>query len=128
MAWLKVTIANLKIFFKQYGRQILLALLLIGMILVVGYHCPFYTVTHIRCPGCGMTRALLALLAGNWRLSLAWHPMLIPTVVLGLGAAYFFKKNPRLAMALVWIWVILMIGCWIYRLIYVFPYDYLWLS
>lgn len=128
MAWLKVTIANLKTFFKQYGRQILLALLLIVIVLIVGYHCPFYTMTHIRCPGCGMTRALIALLMGNWRLSLAWHPMLVPTLLLGLGAACSFQKNPRLAMAMVWIWVALMIGCWIYRLIYVFPYDYLWLS
>ncbi len=75
-----------------------------------------------------MTRALVALLMGNWRLSFAWHPMLVPTLLLGLGVLYFYPKNQRLATILIWIWVALMIGCWIFRLMYVFPYDYLWLD
>jgi hypothetical protein len=30
---------------------------------------------HIPCPGCGMTRATLALLRGDWSAALAFHPL-----------------------------------------------------
>lgn len=28
--------------------------------------CPIYAIFHLKCPGCGSTRALAALLRGNW--------------------------------------------------------------
>ena len=33
---------------------------------------------HLACPTCGMTRALAALAGGDWRASLALHPMAVP--------------------------------------------------
>lgn len=41
---------------------------------------------HVPCPGCGMTRASLALLRGDLRASLAWHPVAAPAAV-GLAVA-----------------------------------------
>ena len=46
--------------------------------------CPFRRITHLPCPGCGMTRALLALLCGDLPGALASHP-LSPLVALVLG-------------------------------------------
>src|SRR5436190_2028681 len=47
-----------------------------------GPGCPFRAVTGVDCPFCGMTRATLALGAGDLRAALALHP-LAPVVVLG---------------------------------------------
>lgn len=43
----------------------------------VSYTCPFYAFTKIYCPGCGGTRALLALLEGHIFLALHENPAVI---------------------------------------------------
>ena len=43
--------------------------------------CPFQFVTGLYCPGCGGTRALLALLSGNVKESLYYHPFVLYMVV-----------------------------------------------
>ena len=37
--------------------------------------CPFRRLTHHACPFCGLTRSVAALLRGNLRESVAWHPL-----------------------------------------------------
>ncbi len=37
--------------------------------------CPVAGILHVPCPGCGMTRATLAALVGDIRLSLRLHPL-----------------------------------------------------
>ncbi len=37
--------------------------------------CPFRRLTHLPCPGCGMTRALLALGRGDLHGALTFHPL-----------------------------------------------------
>jgi Protein of unknown function (DUF2752) len=45
--------------------------------------CSFARLFHRPCPGCGMTRAVRLLLAGDWRASLHMHPLAIPMLVAG---------------------------------------------
>ena len=45
------------------------------------YQCPFYLFTGIHCPGCGMTRSLLALLHLDIKKAFYFHP-LFPVVIL----------------------------------------------
>jgi hypothetical protein len=49
--------------------------------------CPFFALTNLECPGCGMTRALAAMLHGQFALSWYYNPLALLLVpVLG---AYF---------------------------------------
>jgi hypothetical protein len=48
---------------------------------------------HIPCPGCGMTRATLALLHGDLSSALAFHPLSI--VIAPLGAAFAVEHATR---------------------------------
>ncbi|HKD81822.1 MAG TPA: DUF2752 domain-containing protein [Candidatus Angelobacter sp.] len=66
--------------------------------------CPFYTATHWLCPGCGSTRALYALLHGNWRSALHYNAMftlLAPFVLAWIGYCWYrvmrYDRLPRLA-------------------------------
>lgn len=43
--------------------------------------CQFYTATGYQCPGCGGTRAVMAMLEGKFLLSLSYHPMVLFVVV-----------------------------------------------
>lgn len=61
--------------------KILCVTLLAGASLLILYHCPFFYVLGIHCPGCGMTRALLSLLHLDITAAFYYHP-LFPAVLL----------------------------------------------
>lgn len=46
--------------------------------------CGFYQLTHFDCPLCGLTRGICALLHGEWRQALRFHP-LAPLALAWLG-------------------------------------------
>lgn len=46
--------------------------------------CLFRLFLHIPCPGCGMTRAYLSLLRGDWRGAFGYHPMFWSVPLLAL--------------------------------------------
>ena len=53
--------------------------------------CPVYAFFHILCPGCGITRALAALLGGRIHEAFHWNPLAIvcmPFLLLFLGKCY----------------------------------------
>ena len=45
--------------------------------------CVIATLCHVPCPGCGMTRALRLLAAGQVRASLQMHPLAVPVLLAG---------------------------------------------
>jgi hypothetical protein len=61
--------------------------------------CPLAGVLGVPCPGCGLTRATLALLRGNVRQALHLHPLvfvLMPIFVWTLSAAALsYVRGPR---------------------------------
>jgi hypothetical protein len=52
--------------------------------------CVFYRLTHIPCPGCGLTRAMAALFHGDWRASFRYHPLALPILLQVAGGWAFW--------------------------------------
>lgn len=86
------------------------------------WRCPIRLITGFACPGCGMSRALRLLLAGNVAGSFYWHPMLIPTIfaVILAGVFYLCQKTSWIRK-LAYIWAGMMLAVWICRLLFIFP-------
>ena len=62
----------------------------------MGLPCPFHDYLGIPCPGCGLTRSLLALAHGNLLDSLAWHPygILLAASLAAATAAALLPTTP----------------------------------
>lgn len=63
--------------------------------------CPWASLFHVPCPGCGLTRATLSLLRGDFSTALGLHPLVLlvpPAVVvalaLGLGDPSSESRTP----------------------------------
>lgn len=59
-----------------------------------GWGCPFFRVTGIPCPGCGLTRAVILLLKGDLQASLRFHAF-APIVLLTAVALILVLLLPR---------------------------------
>jgi hypothetical protein len=74
---------------RPTGRAIRLALIaaVLGAAVVLGVPlCPFAIVTRVPCPGCGLTRATLALLHGHLHEAMRFHPLAVVVSPVILGA------------------------------------------
>lgn len=93
-------------------------LVLAAVIFVIGWACPIYYTFGIPCPGCGMTRALVALLQGNISLSWQYAPMLILSLLWLLTWPLFKDKQKWII-----IWAAMTGVCWMIRMVLFFPND-----
>ena len=62
--------------------------------------CPFAHAFGVACPGCGLSRATLALVGGDWRAALVIHayaPLLLVALLLFVGAS-LLPARPRAAL------------------------------
>ena len=68
----------------------------------LGFGCPIKALTGVSCAGCGMTRAWMEALSGNWGAAFAYHP-LFWTVPFGVLVFLFRRRMPRrLVTGLAW--------------------------
>jgi hypothetical protein len=92
--------------------------------------CPFRVMTHLPCPGCGMTRSVAALLHGNLALSFRYHPLGAPLVLGALGclalplvpvdtARKLARRAPR-QQTIALIAFVLLIAVWLVRVVLYF--------
>jgi hypothetical protein len=58
------------------------------------FQCPFLAVTGVPCPGCGLSRGVMALGQGDWRTSLTYHAFALPILVglLLVGVVSFLPR------------------------------------
>lgn len=101
--------------------KILLGLLMIIGALVLFYHCPFRYFFGVSCPGCGMTRALLAAVFSDFKTAFSYHPLfplVIPVVLcMGLYTVYGIRiPTRRLNVYLIFV-AVLMVSVYVIRLI-----------
>jgi hypothetical protein len=69
--------------------QVLLVSLRLG-----GWPCPFFHTLGIPCPGCGMTRATLFLIQGQWKQAFVMHAF-APVLLVALALILFCTISPR---------------------------------
>ena len=110
-----------------------LAALLVARVVGVNVHgvghsgvslCWFQSLTSLSCPGCGMTRAMIALVEGDVSAAWAFHPAAPPLV----GGAVFVvtapaswvarleesaRRAPRVWGAVGWLAVVVVVGRWV---------------
>ena len=71
-----------------------------------GWPCPFYHATGWPCPGCGLGRACVLLLRGQWRESLRLHAyapvVLLALAVLGAGLVLRGRAKGTLRAGVKW--------------------------
>lgn len=87
--------------------------------------CWFYELTGLYCPGCGVTRMLLAMLEGQFYQAFRYNPlvfMLIPGMLLLLGAMLYKKSQGQpmrdtLHKIPEWIWIALVVVLVIYGIL-----------
>lgn len=97
-----------------------LGIVLILFLLLLFYKCPIQSVTGLPCPGCNMKTSLYYIVHFKFSLSLYYHALLIPTIVVFIWIV-FNHKNQEQTKKLLIIWAILMIIYYIYRMLVYFP-------
>ena len=84
-------------------KRDLKAILIIGLMYLLlellGVTCPIKFLTGVSCAGCGMSRAWLALVRGDFISAFSFHPLLLLPVPAAL-LLMFRKKLPRRLCAL----------------------------
>jgi len=87
--------------------------------------CPFYSLTDVKCPGCGMTHACIALASGDLRGAWMYHPFSFGLIFFAAGIALiphrvrrFWQWFPRSARGAIGVSLLaLILGFWINRLL-----------
>lgn len=92
------------------------------MVFIFIYRCPFKALTGIDCPACGMTRACISALKGDFATAVSYHPLYI---ILGIETAYYilvytfelkkFKLKGKTELSIVAVTTLLLIFVWIFR-------------
>ena len=91
---------------------------------IFGYMCPTMVIFGIPCPACGLSRAALLFLSGNFIESFRMHPLVVPVsgfLLIWLVAKIFFTEKiealTKPAIAL----IICLFAVYVYRMVHMFP-------
>lgn len=106
-------------------KKSIINLLLVIVILVVLFmwQCPFERITGIPCPGCMMTTAAYYLLRLDFEKAVYFNPVIYLLVVMSIPLIYTYFKNRKWFRRLLTLTLAIWLGIYIYRMITIFP-DY----
>ncbi|SHI59838.1 Protein of unknown function [Clostridium cavendishii DSM 21758] len=113
--------SNFKLFLKN--NFILIICIALFIILTKGM-CIIKAITGIPCPGCGLTRAHLALLRLDFKTAFHYHPLffiVIPFIIFLISADKPLLGSKRNELFLYTLIASLFIGVYIYRMYTLFP-------
>ena len=110
-------------FGKIYKKDIVLlicALIVIRLVMISGlYRCPSRLLFGIPCPLCGMTRAITAVLSGDFSLAFYYHPLwplaIIVIALFLLSYLHVISPSKKAVDIAVYVICILLTGVFIYR-------------
>lgn len=88
--------------------------------------CPTVVITGFPCPGCGMTRAVFAVLRGNFVRAWQLHPFVYVLMLYAIAFAfrrYIMQKEVKSMIKYLIVIADAMIGYYIYRMLYLFPEE-----
>ena len=118
---------NLKQDICNYYKGILVVLVyIIVMDCFFGRMCPMVLLTGFPCPACGLTRAGLYVLTLNWDLAWQMNPMIFPigiAIVYAVVCRYVRGVTIYGWQILVALLAVLLIGCYLYRIITGFSWE-----
>lgn len=84
-------------------------------------NCYFKAILGIPCPGCGLTRAYLALLKGNLKEAFYYHPLfIVPVIVIIyilISKIRKYKNNMKFWLGICALFIV----TWIIRMVLLFP-------
>ena len=86
--------------------------------------CPSVIVAGLPCPGCGMTRAVVAFLTGEFERGMRMNPLGIAWILWAVCFAvmrYGFGKKPKGLMTVAGVIVVLMVAVYVWRMYLYFP-------
>lgn len=113
------------IWMLRYVIFVLITYVLIGKYFLYSI-CPVVLFTGFPCPGCGMTRAVFAVLRGNFRLAWKLHPFVYVLGGYALVFAvqrYLLQKEVKSMIKYLLIIAAAMVVFYLYRMIRFFPED-----
>ena len=111
-------------------KKILFGILIFVLIAAVSFftdaRCLTRAVSGYPCPGCGITRATLSFLHGDWESAFNFHPLflLIDAYIVFIAVYMVFRKEENKFITISSIIIgALMLGVYIFRMITMFPHT-----
>ena len=102
---------------KETVIFIIAVALIYGLMQLAGITCPIRYLTGISCPGCGMTRAVISVLKGNFAASFHYHALWPVAIVIGF-IVVFGNKRIRSSRLLLYGALLVFGGYYLYRMFY----------
>lgn len=110
---------------KRYGPAAVAAGLFLWLYGAFGGKiCPLTRLCGIPCPGCGMTRAVRALMTGRWTLAWQMNPTIFPLLLWAVwaGLCRYVRGCPVYGRKICMVFVLLfMLGSYAVRMFLYFP-------
>lgn len=105
---------------KKLTSDMIALLIVLLVILLDIYRCPFKLFLGIPCPGCGMTRALFAAMRLDFAGAFNYHPMFLPVILIGvyivLEKLNLFRLDSKYKNLIVKIFCVAMLVTYVIRL------------
>ena len=105
---------------KKHTLELFIGLLIVlALMFISGIGCHIKTFTGISCAGCGMSRALFALLRFRWKDAFYYHPLIYTMPIYILLFFYWDKLSEKCRNIVIAITIVLFLTVYVIRLFFI---------